>query len=426
MITSPVLASIRFTGWMNPWLFAVIAILAAMGLGWYYLRETRHLAAPYSYLLPALRTAAIVLTLFILTGPVWHDETVVGQLGRVIFAVDTSASMSVQDSQAGDSPNRLGRSLELLTGGQDARSLNESAQNAGQRLSGNSASDPDLAATNFDANSGGGLIAKLLGTHHVDVIAFDRGTPRRLWSTTSAGDAGDDQAATLDGLRALGAATDLESVLTLPNLAPADATGRETSARAATTNDRSGGKGPESQPGNSDDTGGIPTAIVLLTDGRDNVRSRAASLNASGRLAVHAIGVGSNDEPTDAGIISVTTPDNVAFDGQLRGDIRLKRFGSDRRFSVRIETADGRIVWEKDKLENTNEAIPFEIDVSKWLQREDTRGGAVRRATEVLDLVAITSMDGDDAVPQNDRLAFRVAASTRDRRLLILDGSSRW
>ncbi|MEL6108029.1 MAG: hypothetical protein AAFU85_18545, partial [Planctomycetota bacterium] len=79
--------NLRFSGDLPVWMvlpMVVVAILAVLAL---YLRETKSLDAPYRYLLPALRSTAVALVIFILAGPVWHHRQVVGTLGRVVFAV---------------------------------------------------------------------------------------------------------------------------------------------------------------------------------------------------------------------------------------------------------------------------------------------------------------------------------------------------
>ena len=92
------IASIRFAGDLHPTLVFAAAAVAAAIVYWIYFRESRSVAAPLRYFLPALRAAAVAFTILILAGPVWHRRQVVGTLGRVVFAVDASESMSMTDS----------------------------------------------------------------------------------------------------------------------------------------------------------------------------------------------------------------------------------------------------------------------------------------------------------------------------------------
>ena len=111
------IASLRFAGDLSPVLVIGLALVAAALVIWLYSRETAGLDSPYCYLLPGLRGSAVALVILILAGPVWHRRQVIGTLGRVVFAVDTSESMSVTDSGETDTtPSRLRRAVRLLTG----------------------------------------------------------------------------------------------------------------------------------------------------------------------------------------------------------------------------------------------------------------------------------------------------------------------
>ena len=113
----PITGSIRFAGDLHPAWVIGVALVTASAVAWLYLRETRTVASPYNFVLPALRASAVALAILILAAPVWHRRVTVGTLGQVIFAVDTSQSMSMNDSAEPDSnPSRLDRALNLLTG----------------------------------------------------------------------------------------------------------------------------------------------------------------------------------------------------------------------------------------------------------------------------------------------------------------------
>lgn len=146
---------------------------------------------------------------------------------------------------------------------------------------------------------------------------------------------------------------------------------------------------------------------------------------------VHTIGVGSESEPPEAAIVKVEHPDAVASDGTLTGNILTNQFGLDgSEFNLRIESAStGEVVWQSSAIATSNatQSIPFSIDVESVLASLDSdspRG--VRVSTIVMDLRAVLDPVQGDRTIENNRVSFRVAASTRDRRMLILDGSSRW
>ncbi|MGB7329073.1 MAG: hypothetical protein WBD31_29600, partial [Rubripirellula sp.] len=115
----------------------------------------------------------------------------------------------------------------------------------------------------------------------------------------------------------------------------------------------------------------------------------------------------------------------------MTGSIVLNQFGLEGRdFNLRIESGEGGdVVWQTVVKSTANEkqTIPFTIDVEPVLDNMDSvsqRG--VRRSTVVMDLRAALDPVQGDSSDVNNAMPFRVAASMRDRRMLILDGSSRW
>ena len=389
-----IVAGIRFTGNMSAGLVFLIAIVAAIGVLLYYLRETRHLDAPARYLLPGLRATAIAVAILTLTGPVWHRSVTVGTLGRVVFAVDVSESMSVNDSEGDpDSPDRLRRAVTLLAG-------------EGEQL---------------------GWVEMLSQTHDVEVIAFSSGSPtvvslpNKQAETRPRGRQAKQTSGkpSLETLIAESAYTDLASAIksSVTSMSPLLAGDRSPNPKQEAEDVQRG-------------------AIVLFSDGRDNVgdspvdaSKRASALGVS----VFTIGMGREDESMDVGITAVEHPANVAAEGSMSGEIDLHLFGVEgRRLNVQIETADGEVVWSElvTASQGMRMSVPFELDVESLVSRigSNTPRG-ISRSSVVLDLRARVSLGGSDSLDtnsRNDSKPFRVAASTRDRRLLILDGSSRW
>lgn len=371
---------LRFAGDFPPLAVFALAGIAAVAVLYLYGRATKDLAKPYSYLLPALRACVVVLAIIILAGPVWHKREVVGTLGRVIFAVDTSESMSVNDSgQTNSQPARIERVSRLLIG---------------------------------DENQIGWL-ESLRETHEVDVVAFDEDQPTLIWASSDS-----ETIPTALGLTAEGNATNLSSVL------------------IATMNSLNMNASEISPDGDSDsqaNEGSLrQAAIVLLTDGRNNLGPSAVDLAKQIQTtgtSIHAVGFGSPDEPPDVGIVDVVRPESVASDGKLAGELVVKRIGpTDQPVTVRIESG-GKTVWQKTLAlgESNRHTVPFEIDVEPIVlasQGDIPRG--IDRSSVVLDLVAAIDPTESDDSPNNNTAPFRVSASTRDRRVLILDGSSRW
>jgi len=78
----------------------LVVSLGLAGLAWWlYWRESRTRKGVLRWLLPTLRSLAILWLLLMLAGPVLHHRQVIGELARVMFFVDVSQSMSVTDQQ---------------------------------------------------------------------------------------------------------------------------------------------------------------------------------------------------------------------------------------------------------------------------------------------------------------------------------------
>ena len=365
--------TIRFAGDWSLGTVVVLTTAAMLLMTALYLRETRSLAAPYRWLLPGLRGTTVALLMLTLAGPVWHRRQVFGTLGQVTFAVDVSQSMSLSDSSSSDaSLSRLRRATELLAG--------------------------DRAEA--------GWIETLRETHEIDVVAFSTGPPRRVWSSTQ-----DLAELTLGELEATGEGTELLSVLEFPR-----------------------GLDPDAEidsPPRADGDAARRSAIVLLTDGRDTSRRSAldfAQLRGASE-SIHAVGFGSDQEPEDVGILGVVHPENVAADGRLSGEINLKHFGRiGTTVDVRIE-AFAETVWRQTVSIETDgqQTISFDFEIGPIVaSRLAGVSRRVRRNTVVLELRAIVEPTAGEMTEKNNAFDFRVAASTRERRLLVLDGSSRW
>ena len=371
------IASIRFAGDLHPTLVFAAAAVAAAVIYWIYFRESRSVAAPLRYFLPALRAAAVAFTILILAGPVWHRRQVVGTLGRVVFAVDASESMAMTDSfESETSPTRLRRALTMLAGDENGPGWLESLQN----------------------------------THQVDVIAFSSGEPTLVWSSSDEEPAPSGFELTPDGQ-----GTDLASGMGTTLATVASLASDEVQLPPQASADRA--------------------ALVVMSDGRDNTGNApfelAERLESTG-IAVHSFGLGSEDEPNDLGIVNVIRPENVASDGRLAGEVVLRSLGSlqdqdNTERVLRIE-ANGKVVWQTTVSGNAPlQKIPFDLDVAGILSEingDNPRG--VRRNSVVMDLRAAIDPPDVDTNAKNNASPFRVSASTRDRRLLIMDGSSRW
>ncbi|MEC9093363.1 MAG: hypothetical protein VX438_11690, partial [Planctomycetota bacterium] len=91
------MTSLRFVGELPPWIGFALAILVAIFAWRYYNRESTAIPRHLKVALPLLRSLAFVLGILILTGPVLHHRTTIGELGKVKIFVDASNSITQSD-----------------------------------------------------------------------------------------------------------------------------------------------------------------------------------------------------------------------------------------------------------------------------------------------------------------------------------------
>ena len=388
--------SIRVGGNLPLWAVLLLAVVVAVLCGALYLRETRRLSGPAAYALPALRAAAIAMTILTLAGPVWHHETVVGTLGRVVLALDASASMSIRDPGGGPDddagnqpgvPRRYDRVVDDLTRRQPGQSTS--------------------------------LLQQLRQQHNVEVATFDS-RPLQFVTGIDVASGSDSRGAVrsataqiadqLRGRPVDGNRTDLSVAINLQMAGQSTKVGRQIGADP-------------------------PAAVVVLSDGCDNVDGNlpvATAVAGTGGPTIHTVGYGSVGAIPDIGIDYVEHPASVAEDGTLTATVGIKRVGTEGSCRVSVTCRD-RTVWQKIIQPDGGSAVVVEMPASTLNDDDDTGNiGPDRRQPQIYELTAtIESVDdslpvGDEATDQNNRFDFRVARAERRRELLILDGSPRW
>jgi uncharacterized membrane protein len=111
--------TLRFTGDHPVFLVLAVALGLAAVMWWLYRREAKSHPGRFSWLPGALRSLAVFVLVLALSGPVMRRETTQRRLGRVVLAVDTSASMKLEDGADGGSGSapRLTRAERLLLAG---------------------------------------------------------------------------------------------------------------------------------------------------------------------------------------------------------------------------------------------------------------------------------------------------------------------
>ncbi len=138
--------TLRFTGGYPPLPVVLVAFGLAVLMWFLYRRELRFVSSRFAAVPAVLRALAVFVLVLALAGPVLRHVTTLRQLGRVIIALDSSASMQ-------------------LTDGQD----NKAAKTRFQR-----AEDMLLKGTSP-------LLKKLAETQDVELIALRGNNTQRLW-----------------------------------------------------------------------------------------------------------------------------------------------------------------------------------------------------------------------------------------------------
>lgn len=106
--------TLRFTGdYPVPVVWLVALGLAAV-MWFLYRREMKFQTGTAAWVPAACRTLAVFILVLALSGPVMRRETTQRQLGRVVLAVDTSASMKLEDD---GNEARLARAEKMLLSG---------------------------------------------------------------------------------------------------------------------------------------------------------------------------------------------------------------------------------------------------------------------------------------------------------------------
>jgi hypothetical protein len=111
------MTTLEFSGvWPLDWTMVAGLGLAILGF-FLYRRETASRRDGLRWILPTLRSLAILIIVLMFSGPFLRHRKIVGQLGRVIFCIDASRSMSLPDPNL--EPHR--KFLALRSRGQIAR-----------------------------------------------------------------------------------------------------------------------------------------------------------------------------------------------------------------------------------------------------------------------------------------------------------------
>ncbi|HYR57798.1 MAG TPA: VWA domain-containing protein, partial [Chthoniobacteraceae bacterium] len=241
---------------------------------------------------------------------------------------------------------------------------------------------------------GAPLLAKLGERHDVQLLALDGGAARKIWQPTGA-----DSALPAALPKPAGEITNLATGLKNA------ATDQEKSARAA---------------------------LVLFTDGQHNEGEspvEVAKILAGRGVPIFTVGFGAETRPRDLAVVKVDAPDAVFFEDRVRGQIVLKDdMPAGQPFTVTIKDGD-KTVWQQALVTDGQNLrrVAFDFPISDIVKERLRRQQSEQKISGVpVELgVAVSHVEGDSQ-PANDRASLRLRAVTQRRRILLLDGSSRW
>ncbi|WP_461786302.1 VWA domain-containing protein, partial [Prosthecobacter sp.] len=107
--------TLRFTGGYPPFPVVMIAFGLAVAMWFLYRRELKFVSSRLAKVPAILRALAVFILVLALAGPVLRHVTTLRQLGRVVIAMDSSASMQLSDdSDEKSAKTRFQRAEDLL------------------------------------------------------------------------------------------------------------------------------------------------------------------------------------------------------------------------------------------------------------------------------------------------------------------------
>lgn len=358
-----------------------LAVGLAVLMGWLYRREMRFQSGPLAWVPAACRTLAVFLLVLALSGPVLRRETTQRQLGRVVLAVDTSASMKLEDDVAAltaASP-ASGESNAAEAGAAQTRSMESRLSRAEKIL---------LAGATP-------LVKRLAETQDVELVLL-RGqqTQRAWWRRQQGRDASGDFPASFQ-VAADAPITNLDSTL------------REALGPTA--------------PG---------TALVVLSDGQHNAPGSpeefASAMKESG-VPVFTVGFGTEVPPPDLSVLNVITAESVFAEENLQGRVIVHdSLPAGTPAQVRVSSG-GRLLWQQEFTGEGKGEHRFDFT---FPVKELPPAPASERDKTLRLLNVHVAVQGERAniekTRANNSREVALHLLTKKRKVLILDGRPRW
>ncbi|MFO1066252.1 MAG: hypothetical protein U0892_20530 [Pirellulales bacterium] len=420
------MTDLRFIGDLSPLVGIVLALSAGALAWWLYARETRVLSGPARYGLPLLRSAAIVLSILILTAPVLHHRYREGEPGKLVVMVDSSASMSINDTEmAADRKQAIAASLDWVDRAQESdggsNSTISSSADAGvlRRFDESTRYQRALERLLSGADA---LLPQVQDSFEITVSRFDRDRTV-LWESGIESTSPLPDSTQPWTPERFGAASRIGGTLIEDAERSMQSTRPEEAADANKSDEEAAAVSLEN---NSSET------VVLLTDGRNTLgpsTQTAAEALAAQKKRVYVIGVGHDKAPQDISLAAVNHPERVFERDVLRGTIVLNhRMAKNEPLKLSIRHA-GQVIWQETHALTPEDRgrVDFSIPAEPLVkQLREQAGRNVEFAAVPLHLEAVVESQAGETVLSNNSRPFHVSVVTKRSRLLILEGRSRW
>ncbi len=358
----------------------VLALGLAALMAWLYRREMRFQSRRLSWVPMACRTLAVFILVLALSGPVLREETTQRQLGRVVLAVDTSASMKLEDD--------VERTSNFVPSAADDASgqTNSEVRSTDSRLS---------RAEKLLLSGTTPLLKKLTESQDVELVLLRGQQTQRAWWH-----------------RQQGKDTSGEMPTSLQAQADAPITNLDSTLREALGS---------SAPG---------TALVVLSDGQHNAAGSpeefATAMKEVG-VPVFTIGFGTEVPPPDLSVLNVITAESVFAQENLQGRVIVQdSLPAGTPAQVRVSSA-GKVLWEQSfSSEGKGERrFDFSFPVKALPPAQASERDQTLRLLHVNVAVQGERSNLEKTRANNSR-EVALHLLTKKRKVLILDGRPRW
>ncbi len=355
--------TLRFTGGYPPLPVIVIAFGLAALMWWLYRRELKFVGSRFAQVPAILRSLAVFILVLALAGPVLRHVTTLRQLGRVVIAVDSSASMQLTDDN-GEKPSstsktRFHRAEDLLLKGTIP------------------------------------LLKKLAETQDVELVALRGMNTQRLWWHRQGGK---------DTSGEMPASFELPASTPITNL--------DQTLRAALGPATAGTALVVLSDGQHNTTG--------------SPEEFSTAVKASG-TAIFTVGFGTEIPPPDLSLLDVTAPESVFSKENFQGRLTINdSMPAGVPANVRIES-QGKILWQEEFTTDGKgeKGFDFIFPVAQLPPpAPGARDQTLRRVN--IQIAASGDRATLEKTRANNARELAIHLLEKKRKALILDGRPRW